>query len=64
MIQDSCVCEAWVARAMEGMATFSDDIAAVTAARAMHTTAVTAPWRTARPGTEDSVLMEVSSKLK
>ena len=43
MIQDSSVCEAWVDRAIEGMATFSDDIAAITAASAMHTTAVTAP---------------------
>ena len=47
MIQDSWVCEACVDRAMDGMATFSDDIAATTAARAMQTTAVTAPWRTA-----------------
>ena len=64
MIQASWVCEAWVDRAMEGMATFSDDIAATTAARAMHTTAVTAPWRTVRPGAEDWVLIGISSKLK
>src|ERR1700742_644980 len=46
MIHDSCVCEACVERAMSGRATLSEDIAAVTAARARHTTAVTAPWRT------------------
>src|ERR1700742_3685800 len=46
MIHDSCVCEACVERAMSGRATLSEDMAAVTAARARHTTAVTAPWRT------------------
>jgi len=47
MIQASWVWEAWVARAMPGSATFSDDIAATTAASARHTTAVTAPGRRA-----------------
>jgi hypothetical protein len=63
MIHASCVWEAWVDLAMEGMATFSDDIAATTAARAMHTTAVTAPWRTVRPGAEDRVIIWGSLKV-
>ena len=46
MIQDSRVCDAWVARAISGRATFNDDIAAVTAANARQTTAVTAGCRT------------------
>jgi hypothetical protein len=45
MIHASWVWLAWVARAMPGSATFSDDIAATTAASARHTTAVTAPER-------------------
>jgi hypothetical protein len=48
MIQASCVWLAWVALAMPGSATFSDDIAATTAASARHTTTVTAPGRTSR----------------
>ena len=43
--QTSSVCEAWVSRAMSGSATFSDAIAATTAARARQTTAVITPWR-------------------
>jgi hypothetical protein len=50
MIQASWVWLAWVARAMPGSATFSEDIAATTAASARHTTAVVAPGRTARAG--------------
>ena len=46
MIHVSCVSLAWVDLAMSGNATFSDDIAATTAASAMHTTAVTARWFT------------------
>src|SRR5579862_2076637 len=45
MIQASWVWVACVARAISGSATFSDDIAATTAASARHTTAVTAPGR-------------------
>ncbi len=45
MIHASWVWLAWVARATSGRATFSDDIAATTAASARHTTAVTAPGR-------------------
>src|SRR5260370_376086 len=47
MIHASWVWVAWVAWAMPGSATFSDDIAATTAASATHTTAVTAPGRAA-----------------
>ncbi len=47
MIQASWVWVAWVDRAISGRATFSDDMAATTVARATHTTAVTAPLRTA-----------------
>ncbi len=47
MIHASWVWVAWVAWAMPGSATFSDDIAATTAASARHTTAVTAPGRAA-----------------
>src|SRR5579862_3198870 len=45
MIQANWVWVAWVARAISGSATFSDDIAATTVASARHTTAVTAPGR-------------------
>ena len=48
MIHASSVWVAWVDRAISGRATFSADMAATTAARAMHTTAVTAPLRTPR----------------
>ena len=48
MIHASWVWVAWVDRAISGRATFSDDMAATTVARATHTTAVTAPLRTAR----------------
>jgi hypothetical protein len=54
MTQASRVWLAWVAWAMAGSATFSDDIAATTAASARQTTAVTAPGRTARPWGADS----------
>ena len=47
MTQASWVWVAWVARAMSGRATFRDDMAATTAARARQTTAVTAPGRAA-----------------
>ena len=47
MIHASWVWVAWVDRAISGRATFSDDMAATTVARATHTTAVTAPLRTA-----------------
>jgi len=51
MIHVSWVWVAWVDRAISGRATFSDDMAATTVARATHTTAVTAPLRAARaPG--------------
>ena len=53
MTQASCVCEAWVAWATDGSATFSDDIAATTAASARQTTVVTAPGRTARAAEVD-----------
>jgi len=42
MIQESWVCEPCVARAMSGRATFSEDMAATTAASATQTTAVIA----------------------
>ena len=45
MIQASWVELAWVARAIPGSATFSDDIAATTAARARQTTPVTTAGR-------------------
>ncbi len=48
MIHASWVWVAWVDQAISGRATFSDDMAATTAARATHTTAVTAPLRAAR----------------
>ena len=44
MTQVSWLPPAWVVRAMSGSATFSDDMADTTAARAMHTTAVIALW--------------------
>jgi hypothetical protein len=50
MIQASWVWVACVARAISGRATFSDDIAATTAASARHTTAVTAPGGRVRVG--------------
>jgi hypothetical protein len=50
MIHASWVWVAWVARAMSGRATFSDDIAATTAASARQTTAVTAPERRVAAG--------------
>jgi hypothetical protein len=53
-----------VDRAMEGIATLRDDIAATTAASAMHTTAVIAPWRTARPSAADRVLISGSPSRK
>ena len=43
MIHDSSVCEACVDFAMSGIATFSEDIAATTAASARQTTAVIGP---------------------
>ena len=49
MIHVSWVSPAWVLRAMSGSATFNDDIAETTAARAMHTTAVIARWLEGRP---------------
>src|SRR3984957_9759807 len=58
MIQDSWVCEACVERAMSGSATFSEDIAATTAASATQTTAVIAPWRDAGTGAADRILAE------
>jgi hypothetical protein len=59
MIQDSCVCVAWVERAISGIATFNEDIAAVTAASARQTTAVTAPWRTVRVSADVAVTLPV-----
>ena len=50
MIQVSWVSPAWVPRAMSGSATFSDDIADTTAARATQTTTVIARWLEASPG--------------
>src|SRR5680860_359090 len=50
MIHVSWVSPAWVLRAISGSATFSDDIAETTAARAMHTTAVIARWWEGSPG--------------
>ncbi len=48
MTQASWVWEAWVARATPGSATFSEDTAATTAARARQTTAVMTAGRAAR----------------
>jgi hypothetical protein len=48
MTHASWVWDAWVDLAMPGSATFSEAIAATTAASARQTTTVTAPGRTAR----------------
>ncbi len=50
MIHSSSVVLAWVSFAMLGIAVFSDDMAATTAASARHTTAVMTPCGRAERG--------------